>query len=98
MLGKKRIQEIIDGILARSHADQTEVVIQAGDSYLTRFANSTVHQNVAESNADVRIRCVLGKRVGLASTNDLDPQAMERTLDHAVAIAEYVEGMRAFCT
>ena len=87
MLGKKRIREITDGILARSTADQTEVVILAGDSYLTRFANSTIHQNVAETNADVRIRCVLGQRVGLASTNDLDPTALERTLDQALAIA-----------
>jgi PmbA protein len=87
MLGKKRIQEITDSILSRSTADQTEVAILAADSYLTRFANSTIHQNVAESNADVRIRCVLGKRVGLASTNDLDPRALERTLDHALAIA-----------
>jgi PmbA protein len=87
MLGKKRIQEITDSILARSLADQTEVVILAGDSYLTRFANSAIHQNVAQTNADVRIRCVLGTRVGVAGTNDLDPQALERTLDHALAIA-----------
>ena len=87
MLGKKRIQEITGSILARSTADQTEVVILAGDNYLTRFANSTIHQNVAESNADVRIRCVLGSRLGVASTNDLDPRALERTLDHALAIA-----------
>jgi len=86
MLGKKRIQEITDSILARSTADQTEVVILAEDSYLTRFANSTIHQNVAESNADVRIRCVLGKRVGVASTNDLDAAALEQTLERAMAI------------
>ena len=47
MLGKKRIQEITDSILARSTADQTEVVILAGDNYLTRFANSTIHQNLS---------------------------------------------------
>lgn len=87
MLGKKRIQEITDSILARSTADQTEVVILAGDNYLTRFANSTIHQNVAESNADVRIRCVLGKRVGVASTNDLNAAALESTLDRALTIA-----------
>jgi predicted Zn-dependent protease len=87
MLGKKRIQEITGSLLARSTADQTEVVILAGDSYLTRFAHSAIHQNVAESNADVRIRCVLGKRLGVASTNDLNPRALERTLDHALAIA-----------
>ncbi len=87
MLGKKRIQEITDSILARSTADQTEVVILAGDEYLTRFANSTIHQNVAESNAEVRVRCVRGTRVGVASTNDLDAAALESALDRALAIA-----------
>ena len=56
MLGEKRIKELTDGILARSTADQTELVVLAGDSYLTRFANSTIHQNVAETDTEVRIR------------------------------------------
>ncbi len=87
MLGQKRIQEITDRILARSTADQTEVVILANDSYLTRFANSTIHQNVAETGAEVRIRVVLGKRVGVATTNNLDSEGLTQMLENAVAIA-----------
>jgi len=87
MLGQKRIQKLIDGILARSTADQTEVVILAGESALTRFAASAIHQNVAEANADVRIRVVLGTRVGVAVTNSLGPQALGQTLEKAMAIA-----------
>ena len=56
MLGEKRVKELTDRILARSSADQTEVVVLAGDEYLTRFANSTIHQNVGETNTEVRIR------------------------------------------
>jgi len=56
MLGQKRIKQITDALLARSTADQTEVVILANDEALTRFANSTIHQNVAETDTEVRIR------------------------------------------
>ncbi len=87
MLGEKRVKELTDGILARSTADQTEVVVMAGDEYLTRFANSTIHQNVAETDTAVRIRVVLGSRVGVASTNNLDDEALARTLEGALAIA-----------
>jgi PmbA protein len=93
VLGEKRIKEIADSILARSRADQTEVVVLSGDSYLTRFANSTIHQNVAETDTEVRIRVVLGApggegaQVGVATTNDLDDEALARTLEAALDIA-----------
>lgn len=87
MLGETRIKQITSAILARSSADQTEVVILAGDDALTRFANSTIHQNVAVTDTEVRIRVVLGNRVGVASTNNLDEEALGQTLDNAMAIA-----------
>jgi predicted Zn-dependent protease len=87
MLGKQRIKQITDGILARSTADQTEVVVLSGDGYLTRFANSTIHQNVAETNAEVRIRVVLGKRVGVVATNNLEDGALAQALENALAIS-----------
>ena len=87
MLGEKRVKELTDGILARSTADQTEVVVLAGDEYLTRFANSTIHQNVAETDTEVRIRVALGNRVGVATTNNLDDGALARTLENALSIA-----------
>jgi predicted Zn-dependent protease len=87
MLGKKRVKELTDGILARSTADQTEVVVLAGDEYLTRFANSAIHQNVAETDSEVRIRVALGSRVGVATTNNLDDEALARTLENALSIA-----------
>lgn len=87
MLGETRIKQITSAILARSSADQTEVVILAGDYALTRFANSTIHQNVAVADTEVRIRVVLGNRVGVASTNNLNEEALRQTLDNAIAIA-----------
>jgi len=88
MLGKERIKEITDIVLARSTADQTEVVVQDVDQSLTRFANSTIHQNVAETNTEVHVRVVLGTRIGVAGTNDLNEEALAQTLEHALSIAQ----------
>lgn len=87
MLGESRIKQITDAILSRSTADQTEVVVLAGDSALTRFANSTIHQNVYETETEVRIRAILGTRIGAASTNNLSEEALAAALDNALAIA-----------
>ena len=87
MLGESRTKQIADATLARSTADQTEVVILASDSALTRFANSTIHQNVAETDAEVGIRVVLGTRVGVAKTNNLDDEALAKALENPADIA-----------
>jgi len=87
MLGQQRIKQITDSILAQSAADQTEVVVNATDSALTRFANSTIHQNVAETDATVRIRAVIGTQIGVATSNNLDDEALAKTLENALAIA-----------
>jgi predicted Zn-dependent protease len=68
-------------------ATQAEVVFSEGDSALTRFANSEIHQNVAERDAQVSLRFVDGRRVGCAATNRLDDEALRRLADRAGAIA-----------
>jgi predicted Zn-dependent protease len=81
------MKAVCDKALRYSPADQTEVVILGEDSALTRFANSYIHQNVAESNREVRVRAVIGKRIGVASTNDLSDTALQKVVESAVAIA-----------
>jgi predicted Zn-dependent protease len=88
MLGEKRIRELTEVILARSPADQTEVSIIAEESALTRFADSTIHQNVSETDTEVRIRVVLGTRVGVAATNNLDEEALTQAVETAIGLAQ----------
>ncbi len=88
MIGPEQIREITNQILSFSKADQTEVLLQNTESALTRFANSAIHQNVAETNTDIRVRVVYGKKVGVASSNDLSPDALKTTVDTARAIAQ----------
>jgi predicted Zn-dependent protease len=87
MLGEEKIREITDKVLSLSGADQTEVLVFSDDSQLTRFANSYIHQNVAERDVHVRVRAVVGKRIGVASTNDLSGESLERVVETALEVA-----------
>jgi PmbA protein len=72
-------------------ASEAEALVMADDAALTRFANSQIHQNVAETNVGVNLRFVIGKRVGVASTGRTDEEGLRRLAANAAAIARVVE-------
>ncbi len=87
MIGKDHIFSVLNSVLAKSEADQTEAVYLGGESGLTRFANSSIHQNVSERNSRVYFRAVLGKKIGVASTNSFVKDDLEKALSDATEIA-----------
>jgi predicted Zn-dependent protease len=72
-------------------ASQAEALITADDAALTRFANSEIHQNVSETNVQLNLRFVVGRRVGVASTGRLDPDGLRAVAEAAGRIARNVE-------
>jgi predicted Zn-dependent protease len=72
-------------------ATEAEALVLAEDAGLTRFANSQIHQNVAETNVTVNLRFVVGKRVGVASSGRADDDGLRRLAERAGAIARVVE-------
>jgi predicted Zn-dependent protease len=81
------VKQFTDDLLQRSTAAETEVMVTEWDSALTRFANNGIHQNVAERNISVRVRVVKEGRTGVASLNQMNPDAAVNILDRALAIA-----------
>ena len=63
------LERIAERILKYSEADETEVEINAGVDALTRFANNTIHQNVAEQTLGISVRAVADGRTARSSTN-----------------------------
>src|SRR4029077_1138100 len=82
------LKQFMTGLLERSSAEQTEVMVTEWDSALTRFANNGIHQNVAERDATVRVRVVKDGKTGVASINRLREAAVINVLKRAIAIAE----------
>lgn len=89
LLGEGEVRRLLDSVLALSKADQTEVLFWGTDSALTRFANNVIHQNVAERQTGITVRAVLGKRIGVSSTNDLSANGLQKVVERAGLIARY---------
>jgi PmbA protein len=86
-LDETGIRTLLQKVLGYSQADQTEVLYLGTESSLTRFANNYIHQNVAESDGEVRVRAVIDKKIGVASTNRLDDESLRRVTEQALEIA-----------
>ena len=83
-------EQVLD-LAAKAGASQAEVLISVDDAALTRFANSEIHQNVAETNARLSLRFIDGQRIGVAATGRFDPAALAAVAETAGRIARNVE-------
>ena len=89
MLGEGELRNLCDRVLGMSRADQAEVLVFSGSSALTRFANNYIHQNVEQNDVDVRLRVVLGKKIGVASTNVLGDDSLKALVERATDMARH---------
>jgi PmbA protein len=90
LLARKRVEEIFDRAAGAARAmgvNDLEAMVGAGTHALTRFANNTIHQNVAERSGYFSARAVIDGRTARASTNRLDADGIRRAVEEAVAIA-----------
>ena len=88
MIGADRIHSMLRAALNLSLGDQAEAVFIGSESGLTRFANSTIHQNVAETQSKVYFRVVVGRKIGVASTNSFTGADLRRAYRSAAKIAK----------
>jgi predicted Zn-dependent protease len=88
MLTREHAAEIFDRIKKFSSADETEVLFSGCNFALTRFANNTIHQNVADENHSVSVRTVFGGRTARASTNKFDDDSLRRVVESSEALAK----------
>jgi predicted Zn-dependent protease len=83
-------ERVVDRAL-KAGATEAEVLIIDDDSALTRFANSEIHQNVAEKSVLVNLRFAIGKRIAVASTGRTDDEGLRSLVQRAAEIAPNVE-------
>lgn len=88
MIGKDKIFTTIEKVMAQSKADQTEAVFLGSSTGLTRFANSFIHQNVAETVNRIYFRVAVGKQLGVASTTSFSVTDLRRCMKAATEIAK----------
>jgi PmbA protein len=88
MIEEKNARVLCESIFLRCKGNPAEVTLQYNDAALTRFANNTIHQNVAERDAEVTLRYFIGKQIGTASTNRMDNAGMDELVERAKVNAQ----------
>ncbi len=88
MLTQEKAGDIFDRIKKLVTADEVEVFLSGGRFSLTRFANNTIHQNVAEENHTISVRTAFGRRTARASTNKFDDESLRRVVAASESLAK----------
>jgi PmbA protein len=87
MITSDQATDIFDKLRKHSNADEIELLISGSRSALTRFANNTIHQNVAEESNQISVRVSFGGRTARATTNKADDDSLRRVVQSAEALA-----------
>lgn len=87
MLTYEQAGDVFDRIRKLSSADEVEVLLSGGRFSLTRFANNTIHQNVAEENHVVSVRTVFAGRTARATTNKFDDESLRQVVRSSESLA-----------
>ena len=88
MLNHEQAGDVFDRIRKLSAADEVEVLFSGGRFALTRFANNTILQNVAEENHVVSVRTAFGGRTARAYTNKFDQESLKQVVRASESLAK----------
>ena len=87
---ERELRGIVDTVLRIAKlrgVPETEVHVEEVIDALTRFANNTIHQNVAEHGVSVSIHTVVDGRTARVSTNRVDEDALRAAVDNCLSLA-----------
>src|SRR5437660_7424846 len=88
LLGQDEALSRLEDALRGSSAEQTELVLVAGSTEVTRYANSEIHQNVSQRDTRVAARVAVGRATARVFTNSLEVEDLRRTIEEAVNLAK----------
>ncbi len=91
MLDQAKANAIFDRVKKYSSSAEIEIIFSSTNFSLTRFANNTIHQNVAEVNEVASIRVAFDGKTARATTNRFDDDSLKRAVQSAEGIARVQE-------
>jgi predicted Zn-dependent protease len=85
------VTERLAQLLKDVPADEAELVQLDTTRRLTRFAENIIHQNVSIADRTIYARCVVGQKVGVATTSDASADSIRRVLSTAAELARTLQ-------
>jgi len=65
-----------------------EIIASGGKSELTRFAESYIHQNVAETDLNLSVKIINENRIGAIKMNSIDEPAISENIKKAIKVTK----------
>ena len=65
-----------------------EIIASEGKNELTRFAESYIHQNVAETNLNLTVKVINEDRIGTVEMNSIDDHAISKNIEKAIEVTK----------
>ncbi|HEX8151525.1 MAG TPA: TldD/PmbA family protein [Thermoanaerobaculia bacterium] len=96
MRSESESHEIIGRALDAAQADEADALLVSVSHNISRFANSTVHQNMSEDSASLALRVIVGSSMGVATTSSFEPDEIARTADLAREAAKHSSPLQNF--
>jgi len=86
-----KILDTFDKCLKKSQAEQTELVYEKEEFFLTRFAESVIHQNIGRNDHTIWCRAIVDNKIGIAQTNIATEESIDQLIQSAVEICSRLE-------
>ncbi len=67
-----------------------EIIASEGKSELTRFAESYIHQNVAETNLNLTVKVINEDRIGAVEMNSIDDHTVLKNIEKAIDVTKII--------
>ena len=87
LLGQDQLLAPLRRALRDVPADEADIHVHRRRAAITRYAHSSIHQNAVSDETHATVRAIVGRAVGIVTTNSLEPSALRRALTDAAALA-----------
>ena len=87
LLGSDRLLTPLREALRDVPADEADVHVHRRRAAITRYSHSSIHQNAVSDETHATVRAIVGRAVGIVTTNSLAPADLRRALADAAALA-----------
>ena len=87
LLGPDRLLEPLRAALRDVPADEADIHVHRRRAAITRYSHSSIHQNAVSDEIHASIRAVVGRAVGVVTTNSLEPAVLGAAVADAAALA-----------
>jgi PmbA protein len=88
LLGADRLLGPIREALRDVPADEADIHVHRRRAAITRYSHSSIHQNAVSDETHATVRAIMGRAIGVVSTNSLAVPDLRRALADAASLAK----------